>query len=62
VFWDKFVLEYVVREFLLLVLLLYQFISSYLGSGGRLRVRPTTGEKYGGRKPVNKPSFWQGER
>ena len=54
-FWYKFVLENVVREFLLLILLPYQFISGYLGSGGRLRVRPTTGKKYGARKPVNKP-------
>jgi hypothetical protein len=57
VFWDEFVLEYVVREFLLLVLLLYQLLVATSGAGGRLRVRPTTGKKYGSRKPVNKPSF-----
>jgi len=36
VFWDKFVLEYVVREFLLLVLLLYQLLVATSGAGDGL--------------------------
>ena len=35
-FWDKFVLEYVVREFLLLVLLLYQLLVATSGAGDGL--------------------------
>jgi hypothetical protein len=36
VFWDKVVLEYVVREFLLLVLLLYQLLVATSGAGDGL--------------------------
>ena len=35
-FWDKFVLEYVVREFLLLVLLFYQLLVATSGAGDGL--------------------------
>lgn len=33
VFWDEFVFEYVVREFLLFVLLLYQILATTSGNG-----------------------------